>query len=299
MWSDTVSLIFNELLEIYIQQIPMMIGLACLFTGLALWKSQSGSPGKVWWRNPGLGTDITYSLIHGVVGPYFNRPAMILVYALLASTVMTEAEVVDFFARGAGPLKVLPFWGQCIFYVVVADFLYYWAHRWFHGASLWRFHAIHHSATEVDWTTQYRFHPVNIMLQPAPVAVLMLTLGISPQVLAFLIPFDVLTGAWVHANLNWTLGPLKYVVATPVFHRWHHTLPDQGGNSNFAPTFAFWDWLFGTFYMPEGRYPQEFGVDDPEFPRKGYLAQLIHPFTTKRPEPQPSGVPASLKQSNG
>jgi len=285
---ESVGIIFNQILDIYIHQIPMMIGLALLFTALVAFKSHAASPGKVWWRNPGLGTDITYSLVHGVVGPYFNRPAIILVYALLASTVMTEAEVVDFFAHGAGPLKVLPFWGQVIVYVVAADFLFYWAHRMFHGRSLWRFHAIHHSATEVDWTTEYRFHPVNMMLQPAPVAVLMLTLGISPEVLAFLIPFDVLTGAWVHSNLNWTLGPLKYLVATPVFHRWHHTSPAEGGESNFAPTFALWDWLFGTFYMPEGRVPETFGVDDPTFPTEGYLAQLIHPFKPK----EPAGVAA-------
>ena len=278
---ENVGAVFKQIFDNYIHQIPMMIGLALLFTALAALKNHAASPGKVWWRNPGLGTDITYALVHGVVGPYFNRPAVILVYALLASTLMTEAEVVDFFQHGAGPLKVLPFWGQVVVYVVVADFLYYWAHRMFHGRSLWKFHAIHHSATEVDWTTEYRFHPVNIMLQPAPVAVLMLTLGISPAVLAFLIPFDVVTGAWVHSNLNWTLGPLRYVVATPVFHRWHHTSPAEGGEKNFAPTFALWDWLFGTFYMPEGKLPQVFGVDDATFPTEGYLAQLIHPFKPK------------------
>jgi len=278
---ENVGAVFKQILDIYVHQIPMMIGLALLFTALAALKNHAASPGKVWWRNPGLGTDITYALVHGVVGPYFNRPAVILVYALLASTLMTEAEVVDFFQHGAGPLKVLPFWGQVAVYVVAADFLYYWAHRMFHGRSLWKFHAIHHSATEVDWTTEYRFHPVNIMLQPAPVAVLMLTLGISPAVLAFLIPFDVVTGAWVHSNLNWTLGPLRYVVATPVFHRWHHTSPAEGGEKNFAPTFALWDWLFGTFYMPEGKLPQVFGVDDATFPTEGYLAQLIHPFKPK------------------
>jgi len=280
---ESVEAVFQQILDIYIRQIPMMIGLALFFTGVATFKSHVASPGKVWWRNPGLSTDITYALVHGVLAPYFNRPALILVYALLASTVMTPAEVADFFARGAGPLNVLPFWGQLAFYIIVSDFLYYWAHRLFHGRSLWKYHAIHHSATEVDWTTEYRFHPVNVMLQPAPVGVLMLALGISPDVLAFFIPFDVIAGAFVHSNLNWTLGPLKYVVASPVFHRWHHTLPEEGGESNFAPTFALWDWLFGTFYMPEGKLPATFGVDDPQFPTESYLAQVIYPFKSKEP----------------
>jgi sterol desaturase/sphingolipid hydroxylase (fatty acid hydroxylase superfamily) len=291
---ESVEAVFQQILDIYIHQIPMMIGLALLFTVLAAFKSHAASPGKVWWRNPGLATDITYALVHGVVGPYFNRPAIILVYALLAATIMTPAEIADFFARGAGPLKVLPFWAQVAFYIVAGDFLYYWAHRLFHGRSLWKYHAIHHSATEVDWTTEYRFHPVNIMLQPAPVAVLMLALGISPEVLAFLIPFDVIAGAFVHSNLNWTLGPLKYVVASPVFHRWHHTSPAEGGEMNFAPTFALWDWLFGTFYLPEGKLPETFGVDDPQFP-EGYLAQVINPFKSK----EPAAVAAESRRSSG
>jgi sterol desaturase/sphingolipid hydroxylase (fatty acid hydroxylase superfamily) len=74
---------------------------------------------------------------------------------------------------------------------------------------------------------------------------------------------------------------LKYVVATPVFHRWHHTQPDEGGNRNFAPTFPFWDVLFSTFYMPRGRLPARYGVDDPMFPA-GFVQQLAYPFTNRR-----------------
>jgi sterol desaturase/sphingolipid hydroxylase (fatty acid hydroxylase superfamily) len=92
-----------------------------------------------------------------------------------------------------------------------------------------------------------------------------------------MVPFQTAMALFVHANLNWTLGPLKYALATPVFHRWHHTLPDEGGNQNFAPMFAFWDVLFGTFYMPPGRLPTRYGVDDPQFPA-GFLKQLAYPF---------------------
>ena len=83
-----------------------------------------------------------------------------------------------------------------------------------------------------------------------------------------------MTALFVHANLNWTFGPLKYVIATPVFHRWHHGPPHLGGNKNFAPTFALWDYLFGTFYMPEGELPKEYGVDDPHMPQ-GFLRSCL------------------------
>jgi hypothetical protein len=97
----------------------------------------------------------------------------------------------------------------------------------------------------------YRFHPVNLWLGSFLVTAVMLYLGISAKVVLFLVAFDTTTAVFVHANLNWTLGPLKYVVATPVFHRWHHTRPDEGGNANFGSLFSLWDVLFGTFHMPE------------------------------------------------
>jgi sterol desaturase/sphingolipid hydroxylase (fatty acid hydroxylase superfamily) len=190
---------------------------------------------------------------------------------------MTTDEIADYFEHGRGPLAVLPFWVQVPIYVVASDFLLYWTHRLFHGASLWRFHVIHHSAEEVDWTTAYRFHPVNLWLGSFLVTAVMLFLGLSPTVLLFLVAFDTTTSAFVHSNLNWTLGPLKYVVATPVFHRWHHTPLDQGGNSNFGALFSLWDVLFGTFRMPEHALPAHYGIDDPQFP-PGFLGQTVYPF---------------------
>ena len=276
---DTITAILNNVLEAYQRQIPIMIGLAALFAFMTVFESQVSSPGKVWWRNPGLPTDIVYGLIHGVIAPYFKLPVLLIMVALL-SQAMPADQVQAYFNDGRGPLKGQPFWIQAIIYVVGSDFLLYWIHRGFHSAQMWRFHAIHHSATQVDWTTTYRFHPINLMLQPSLVTVVMITLGIAPDVMAFFIPFDIISAAWVHANLNWTLGPFKYLIAGPVFHRWHHGPEHDGGSSNFAPTFAIWDWMFGTFHMPEGRLPEVFGQDDHHLP-EGYFKQLLYPFNKK------------------
>src|SRR6266496_3169134 len=73
-------------------------------------------------------------------------------------------------------------------------------------------------------------------------AILFLVLA---DVMIWVAPFNIFHSAFVHANLNWTLGPFKYVLATPVFHRWHHTSQEEGGNTNFAGTFPVWDILFG------------------------------------------------------
>jgi hypothetical protein len=108
----SVRLILENIVAVYVQQLHVVVGLAALFTAAALFKIHASSPGKVWWRNPGLATDITYALIHGVAAPYFKLPALILVYAALSGTVMKPEEVSEFFSHGGGPLSALPFWGS-------------------------------------------------------------------------------------------------------------------------------------------------------------------------------------------
>src|SRR5262249_14891598 len=45
-----------------------------------------------------------------------------------------------------------PLWLQFLEIVVVTDLTQYWVHRVFHRIpALWRFHAVHHSAREMDW----------------------------------------------------------------------------------------------------------------------------------------------------
>ena len=82
-----------------------------------------------------------------------------------------------------------------------------------------------------QWISAARFHPINLFLGSVLADVAMLFAGISPTVFVVLGPLTVAHSALVHANLDWTLGPFKYIFAGPVFHRWHHTSPDRGGCS--------------------------------------------------------------------
>jgi len=125
-----------------------------------------------------------------------------------------------------------------VLFLVLSDFMLYWLHRMFHGGGFWKYHAIHHSSEDLDWISAARFHPVNLFLGTIAVDVILLIAGISPNVMLWVGPFNMFHSAFVHANLSWTLGPFKYVLATPVFHRWHHTALEQGGNTNFAGTFS-------------------------------------------------------------
>jgi sterol desaturase/sphingolipid hydroxylase (fatty acid hydroxylase superfamily) len=255
---------------------PSTIAFAVVFAALTRFPSLACNPDKPWWRNRGLVTDLCYCFILPFFIPYMRLALLILGGGLIAWFIDMQT-FGDAFGKGYGPLGGLPLWGQIAIYLVLSDFLMYWLHRVFHGKRMWRYHAIHHSAEDVDWTTAYRFHPINLWLDPLFVDALMLFIGVPVIVLVLLAPFNSVTSAYVHANLKWTLGPLKYIFASPVFHRWHHTTPDEGGDKNFGSTFALWDVLFGTFYMPQGKLPENYGVSDPGFPAS-FGGQLVYPF---------------------
>lgn len=180
-------------------------------------------------------------------------------------------------ANGYGPLADLPSGGQFIMVVIIADFFGYWTHRWFHiSRRAWPFHAIHHSSTYLDWLAAVRQHPIGDAIGKSLMAIPLFMLGAPLTIVASAIPFIGLYALFVHANLNWDLGPLRYVFASPVFHRWHHSMDEQALNKNFAALLPLWDLVFGTFYMPRNKYPDNFGAT-PTVP-PNWSGQMIYPF---------------------
>jgi sterol desaturase/sphingolipid hydroxylase (fatty acid hydroxylase superfamily) len=206
------------------------------------------------------------------------RIGMLILSAALLFGITTADGLVAFYDNGHGPLAALPLFVQMGIFLIGEDIVLYWTHRLFHGKRMWRYHAVHHSSEELEWISAARFHPINLFLGSVTADVTMLLMGISPNVFIVLGPFTIAHSAFVHANLDWRLGPFKYVLAGPVFHRWHHTAADRGGEKNFAATFPILDVLFGTFYMPAGERPDGYGVSEREFP-SSFQGQLVHPFT--------------------
>jgi sterol desaturase/sphingolipid hydroxylase (fatty acid hydroxylase superfamily) len=260
--------------ETILKVVPITLGLAVLFTVLThFWAC---NPGKPWWRKTEIVTDICY----WIFVPVFCRVLRIGLLVLGAAVVFRIHDpdaLIAFYENGHGPLASLPLWAQAVLFVVVSDFMLYWLHRMFHGTDFWKYHAVHHSSEELEWISAARFHPVNLFIGTITVDVVLLTAGISPEIMVWVGPFTTFHSAFVHANLNWSLGPLKYLIATPVFHRWHHTAVEHGGNTNFSGTFPLWDILFGTFRMPEGVLPEDYGVDGEPLPT-AITGQLAYPF---------------------
>lgn len=250
-----------------------LLGIGCLFMALeCLFPCNPAKP-----LRRGMLTDVMYFFIV----PLATRYIRIVLAALLATVVLygdvNSEEAVGALYSGHGPLARLPVWLQSVMYLMISDIYLYFIHRQFHTKGWWKFHAIHHSSKDLDWLSANRFHPVNTWVSFTMVDLLMLLIGFSPTAIASIATLNMMYSAFVHSNLRWTLGPLRYVLASPVFHRWHHTMKEEGRDKNFAPTFPILDIIFGTYYHPKDVLPSHYGVDDPHFP-EGFIGQLLYPF---------------------
>lgn len=256
----------------------LWLGALCiLFTVLGRW--MPCNPQAPWWRK-----DSPTDLIYFFVMPILNRFMRIIFIGAGIAIIyhgMTDEEIAHYFENGFGPLGALPVWLQAAIIFILSDIILYWTHRTFHQSTLWHYHSIHHSSEHVDWLSTYRFHPINSWLSFTLVDALTLLVGFSPEAVSCMATFNMLYSAMVHANLNWTFGPFKYLLASPVFHRWHHTSQAEGMDKNFAPTFPLLDILFGTFYMPEGRLPEHYGVPGSAIPHD-FIGQMIWPFKARK-----------------
>ncbi len=235
------------------------------------------------WRAT-LRTDLLYWFFTPLVSKFITRLSIVALL-LLPVALLGDAPVRDLAAHGYGPVARLPAWLQALGAFVLGDFIGYWMHRLFHGSRLWRYHAVHHSSTEVDWLSAARLHPVNDVLARVAQAAPLLLLGFPATVLAVYVPLISFYAILLHANVPWTFGPLRHVLASPAFHRWHHTRECAGQGRNFAGFLPLWDLLFGTFHLPAGRQPADFGIRNGDVP-DGLVAQLLYPFrATVRGQP--------------
>ena len=239
-------------------------------------------PAKI--ARPNLAIDLGYYFLNALL------PAALLSFPLAAVAWAVHWLIPPGFHAA---VNEAPFWARLLAALVAGETGYYWGHRCLHEIPvLWRFHALHHSATHIDFLVNTRAHPIDMVFGRLCGVIPLYVLGLAGPSGAAGSTMPVLItlagtvwSFFIHANLRWRFGPLEWVISTPAFHHWHHTLAEPV-NRNYASLLPWIDQIFGTFHLPPRAWPMRYGIAEamPESPGR----QLLYPFRPSTPqEPRP------------
>ena len=219
------------------------------------------------WRRGAL-TD----LIYFAVNPFLINLGMALVLGVLALAIDWAVP-----RPLRASLQSQPIALQFVEIFLLSEVFGYWVHRLSHRSELlWRFHAIHHSNTELDWLAAHRQHPLEAIWLLAVANLPVLLLGFPIESMLWVVLLQKLYTAFLHANLRIGYGPLGLVIASPLFHHWHHDAHSRP--SNFASTLSILDRIWGSYHVPQSaQFPTRYGIDEPV--AADYARQLLHPFS--------------------
>jgi lathosterol oxidase len=171
----------------------------------------------------------------------------------------------------------LPVLVQLVVLLACADFFQYWVHRGFHELpGMWNFHAVHHSTEHMDWLAGSRQHFVDTFTTRTLAMVPLYLIGADKAALDAYVIFAAFQAVFIHANVRIAFGPLKYLLATPQFHHWHHSSDKPAIDTNYSVHLPLWDKLFGTYHMPGEHWPAEYGTTK-RLPRS-FVGQVLFPF---------------------
>jgi fatty-acid desaturase/sterol desaturase/sphingolipid hydroxylase (fatty acid hydroxylase superfamily) len=170
---------------------------------------------------------------------------------------------------------------QLLAAIVVTDIavtlLHYASH---HVAWLWKLHCVHHGVHRLYGFNGMVRHPLHQQLDLA-VGVLPLVLLGMPFALTVVLGLAMSVQLILqHSNVDYCVGPFRYVLAIGPSHRLHHVSWKGEGDVNFGLFFTAWDRLLGTFRVSSQRAPAagDIGLQDEScFPQR-YWAQLALPF---------------------
>ena len=175
-----------------------------------------------------------------------------------------------------------PLWISVLVAGAIIDLGLWVMHRASHRMQfLWRLHALHHSPERLYWLNGERRHPLSALILAGPGITVAVLLGAPPDAIGTWMAVVSIHLAFQHANLDFSVGPLRGLLCVAEVHRWHHKRDYEEAQVNFGEFWAIWDRLAGTFHCErDGVRAGDVGLRHERMPRS-YLAQLAWPLRSQ------------------
>ena len=177
---------------------------------------------------------------------------------------------------------------------IVNDFFSYFIHYLMHKIPfLWEFHKTHHSATTLNPLTQYRIHPIELIINNIRnILVFGFITGVFDYLSHHQIDKIMFLGVNVFTFLFFFFGAnlrhshvklkypkvIEYIFISPFQHQIHHSTKKIHFNKNMGSKFAIWDYLFGTLVLSESTSRLNFGIPKEDLKYDSAIENFSNPF---------------------
>ncbi len=181
----------------------------------------------------------------------------------------------------------LPAGIQFLIGFLLMDFSFYYWHRANHSFSLLRrFHKVHHIDTDLDVSTSFRFHPLEVLYSTVFRLLQVGLIGITPALYVFYELVFMYATMFHHSNLRLPLDFERYLnklIVTPRMHGVHHSVIKTEMDSNYSVIFSCWDKLHKTLCLNVSQPAISIGVAGYQEPEDNRLLKLLAlPFQRQR-----------------
>ena len=233
-----------------LQWVPLVLVLVAEHFALTrVWNKESSLQRLFLRRSQSTKSDLAMWSLYYVLWPYVGAVLGLLVAPGIALfAVKWLAQTVQWHGLFDGVLRQHPFLSALVWLILI-DLAAYLAHMMMHKIPfLWRFHRVHHAATEMNIITGARISLAEHFLYDLVIFMLVAAVvGLPAPEVAFVVLFirrfvDLVQ----HSDLPISYGIFGYLIASPRFHRMHHSAERSDRDSNYGNIFSVFDYAFGT-----------------------------------------------------
>jgi len=247
---------------------------------------------KTWWSSSAR-IDYAFLVFNSVVKVLFIAP--FLIFSLKIAFYLNQYLIDSFGYYSQQHSKTLLITLYTISVFIIGDFASFFLHYLQHKFEfLWRFHKVHHAATVLNPITQYRIHPIELIMNNVKtIMIIGVLMGIFEyfangriSVYNFM-GVNIITFGFLFfgSNLRHSSVQLKYptwlefIFISPFQHQIHHSNASEHFNKNLGSKLAIWDWLFGTLIPSREVKKIHYGLGKKE-DRKfaSFFGNLFEPF---------------------